>query len=88
MALAEAALREGMELPLPIPEAADNQAFMAGLRAEEASMRTKDISAKRLLSSPETINRLAVFRQALSAAVRAQRIFPQRGKTNRGALLG
>ena len=54
---------------------AENDAFMADMRSQEQVLRMQDIGAKRLLSSAEMRKRLGVTSQALSAAVRAKRMF-------------
>lgn len=80
-ALVAAAAREGLADPTPAagrPEEQQNPAdsdFMAGLRDQEAQRRRDDIAAGRLLGSAEMRERLGISRQALSAAVRAQRLF-------------
>lgn len=49
--------------------------FMASLRSQESQRRRDDIKAGRLLGSAGMRERLGISRQALSAAVRAQRLF-------------
>lgn len=53
----------------------ENDAFMADLRSQEQALRAQDIASKKLLSSVELRDRLGLTKQALSAAVRAQRMF-------------
>jgi hypothetical protein len=84
-ALVAAAAREGLADTAPAAgrqektedaqqDPADGD-FMAGLRDQEAQRRREDIAAGRLLGSAEMRERLGISRQALSAAVRAQRLF-------------
>jgi hypothetical protein len=49
--------------------------FMAGLMRDEKSRREEDIAAKRLISGAEMRERLGVSPQALSAALKAKRMF-------------
>lgn len=49
--------------------------FMAGLIEQEKSQREKDIASKRLISGAEMRERLGVSPQALSAALKAKRMF-------------
>jgi hypothetical protein len=74
-ALAAAAEREGLEQGAD----ADNAAFLADLRIQEDSLRQRDLAEGRLLNSAAMRERLGVSRQALSAALRAQRIFALSG---------
>jgi hypothetical protein len=74
-ALAAAAEREGVEQG---PEV-DNAAFLADMRKEENGLRQRDIAEGRLLTSAAMRERLGVSRQALSAALRAQRLFALSG---------
>jgi len=53
----------------------ENEAFMSELRNQEQALRAQDIAAKKLLSSVEMRERLSFTPQALSAAVRAKRMF-------------
>jgi hypothetical protein len=48
---------------------------MAGLVREEKTQREKDIASKRLISGAEMRERLGVSPQALSAALKAKRMF-------------
>lgn len=90
-ALLAAAEKEGLADPAPAtapvptanrqetqqdasPGPADSD-FMASLRSQESQRRRDDIEAGRLLGSAEMRERLGISRQALSAAVRAQRLF-------------
>jgi hypothetical protein len=82
-ALLAAAEREGLADPAPGsatirqdagPGLADSD-FMASLRGQESQRRRDDIAAGRLLGSAQMRDRLGISRQALSAAVRAQRLF-------------
>ena len=84
-ALAAAAQKEGLEdvagpagtREADHTEGADdaNRDFMADLVRQEQLLRQQDIAAGRLLGSAEMRERLGISRQALSAAVRAQRLF-------------
>lgn len=82
-ALVAAAEKEGLADAAPaLPEADDGQGrqsadgdFLAGLREQEAQRRRQDIAAGRLLGPADMRERLGISRQALSAAVRAQRLF-------------
>lgn len=56
------------------PSPADSD-FMASLRSQESQRRRDDLAAGRLLGSADMRERLGISRQALSAAVRAQRLF-------------
>ena len=84
-ALAAAAAKDGVADPTtaaselarqqePQQEPAEGD-FMSSLRSQEAQRRRDDIAAGRLLSSAEMRDRLGISRQALSAAVRSQRLF-------------
>lgn len=53
----------------------ENDRFMADLRNQEQTLRAQDIAAKKLLTSLEMRQRLGLTTQALSAAVRARRMF-------------
>ena len=90
-ALLAAAEREGLADPAPASAAVSaaggqdaqqdagpgpgNSDFMASLRTQESQRRREDIEAGRLLGSAGMRERLGISRQALSAAVRAQRLF-------------
>jgi hypothetical protein len=74
-ALAAAAERDGVEGAAD----ADNAAFLASLREEESGLRQRDLAEGRLLSAAAMRERLGVSRQALSAALRAQRMFALAG---------
>lgn len=85
-ALLAAAEKEGLADPAPAAasqQETDRDAgagpaggdFMAGLRSQEAQRRRDDVAAGRLLGSADMRERLGISRQALSAAVRAQRLF-------------
>jgi len=85
-ALAAAAEKEGLGDMAASPDAgntegaaAANRDFMAGLARQEQLLRQQDIAAGRLLGSAEIRERLGISRQALSAAVRAQRLFALTG---------
>lgn len=73
----QAAEQEGMPAALPASGKAqqENDDFMAELRNQEQTQRTKDIASKKLLTSAEMSVRLGLTKQALTAAVRAQRMF-------------
>ncbi|MFL6715468.1 MAG: hypothetical protein ACJ8G3_03810 [Burkholderiaceae bacterium] len=66
--------REQVPQQEPQQEPAEGD-FMSSLRSQEAQRRRDDIAAGRLLSSAEMRDRLGISRQALSAAVRSQRLF-------------
>jgi len=70
-ALAAAAEREGLAGAAD----ADGETFLAALRDEESGLRQRDLAEGRLLGAAAMRERLGVSRQALSAALRAQRIF-------------
>ena len=53
--------------------------FMRGLEEQESQQREKDVASHSLLSGPELRARLAVTPQALSAALKARRLFALRG---------
>ncbi|MCC7644645.1 MULTISPECIES: hypothetical protein [unclassified Janthinobacterium] len=53
--------------------------FMRGLEEQERQQREKDVASHSLLSGPELRARLAVTPQALSAALKARRLFALRG---------
>ena len=53
--------------------------FMRGLEQQESQQRAKDLASHSLLSGPELRVRLAVTPQALSAALKARRLFALRG---------
>ena len=53
--------------------------FMRDLEEQERQQREKDVASHRLLSGPELRARLAVTPQALSAALKARRLFALRG---------
>ena len=53
--------------------------FMRDLEEQERQQREKDLTSHRLLSGPELRARLAVTPQALSAALKARRLFALRG---------
>lgn len=53
--------------------------FMRDLEEQERQQREKDLASHRLLSGPELRARLAVTPQALSAALKARRLFALRG---------
>lgn len=53
----------------------ENDTFMANLRNEDRISRARDITTKKLLTSAEMRERLGFTAQALSAAVRAKRMF-------------
>jgi len=53
--------------------------FMRGLEEQERQQREKDLASYSLLSGPELRARLAVTPQALSAALKARRLFALRG---------
>ncbi len=53
--------------------------FMRGLEQQESQQREKDLASHSLLSGPELRVRLAVTPQALSAALKARRLFALRG---------
>jgi hypothetical protein len=84
-ALLAAAAKEGLADPAPVASEQENPQeqrqdpddgnFMASLRSQEAQRRQDDIAAGRLLGSADMRERLGISRQALSAAVRAQRLF-------------
>ena len=86
-ALLAAAERDGLADPAPVAAATQQGTekeagpgpagsdFMAGLRSQEAQRRRDDVAAGRLLGSADMRERLGISRQALSAAVRAQRLF-------------
>ncbi|MFS0753893.1 hypothetical protein ABC383_04275 [Noviherbaspirillum sp. 1P10PC] len=88
-ALLAAAEKEGLADPAPAAAASQQETekdaglgsgpagsdFMAGLRSQEAQRRRDDVAAGRLLGSADMRERLGISRQALSAAVRAQRLF-------------
>ena len=59
------------------PQTTDD--FMAGLRQQEKEQREKDIAAKKILPGAELRARLGVSPQALSAALKAKRIFVMQG---------
>jgi hypothetical protein len=78
-ALAAVAEKEGLD-DAPGADGADaNRAFMDELRRQERSLRQQDIAAQRLLGSADMRERLGVSRQALSAALRSQRLFALTG---------
>lgn len=88
-ALLAAAEREGLAEPAPASATSHQDMqqdagpgpgpahsdFMASLRSQESQRRREDIAAGRLLGSAEMRERLGISRQALSAAVRGQRLF-------------
>jgi hypothetical protein len=86
-ALLAAAEKEGLADPAPVAAASQQETakdagpgpagsdFMADLRSKESQRRRDDIAAGRLLGSADMRERLGISRQALSAAVRAQRLF-------------
>jgi hypothetical protein len=84
-ALVAAAAKEGLADPTPAASQQENPQqqqqdpvnsdLMSSLRSQEAQRRQDDIAAGRLLGSAEMRERLGISRQALSAAVRAQRLF-------------
>jgi hypothetical protein len=74
-ALAAAARREELDDSAD----ADNAAFLAELRAGETRERQRDLAEGRLLPSAAMRERLGISRQALSAALRAQRLFALSG---------
>ena len=53
----------------------ENDYFMAKMRLQEQTQRVKDVASKKLLTSGEMAARLGVTKQALTAAVRTQRMF-------------
>lgn len=53
----------------------ENDEFLATMRLQEQARRVKDAANHKLLSSGEMAARIGVTTQALSAAVRAQRMF-------------
>ena len=53
--------------------------FMRGLEEQERQQRQKDVASHSLLSGPELRARLEVTPQALSAALKARRLFALRG---------
>lgn len=53
--------------------------FMADLRRQEKELRLADIAAKRLIPGSEMQERLGVTSQALSAALKAKRMFIMQG---------
>ncbi|MDO8048874.1 hypothetical protein O3301_10385 [Janthinobacterium sp. SUN211] len=53
--------------------------FMRGLEEQERQQREKDLASHSLLSGPELRARLEVTPQALSAALKARRLFALRG---------
>ena len=53
--------------------------FMRGLEEQERQQRQKDLASHSLLSGPELRARLEVTPQALSAALKARRLFALRG---------
>jgi len=57
----------------------ENDAFMADLRKQEQTLRARDIASKKLLTSAEIRKRLDITPQALSAAVKAKRMFALTG---------
>ncbi|MBK4735658.1 hypothetical protein [Noviherbaspirillum pedocola] len=72
-ALAAAAEREG--LAGAAAGDGDGETFLAALRDEESGLRQRDLAEGRLLGAAAMRERLGISRQALSAALRAQRIF-------------
>lgn len=86
-ALAAAAEREGLEGLEGLQgsqgpnrsAAAGNEDLLAAMRAEESDLRRRDVAEGRLLNSAAMREKLGVSRQALSAALRAQRIFALSG---------
>jgi hypothetical protein len=75
--IAALAEEEGESTPKnPAPKhRVSTEDFMAGLMREEESQRAKDIASKRLISGAEMRQRLGVSPQALSAALKAKRMF-------------
>ena len=74
------------ERELSLASGSDTQAghvstrqFMRGLEQQESQQREKDLASHSLLSGPELRVRLAVTPQALSAALKARRLFALRG---------
>ena len=79
------------ERELSLASGSDTQAghvstrqFMRGLEEQERQQREKDVASHSLLSGPELRTRLAVTPQALSAALKARRLFALRGEGTAG----
>jgi hypothetical protein len=53
----------------------ENDDFMAKMRLQQQARRVKDVASKKLLTSGEMAARLGVTTQAITAAVRAHRMF-------------
>lgn len=77
-ALAAAAEREGLAGAADAADA-DGETFLATLRDEESGLRRRDLAEGRLLGAAAMRERLGISRQALSAALRAQRLFALSG---------
>jgi hypothetical protein len=60
---------------VPAKHRVSTEDFMAGLMQQEKAQREKDIASKRLISGAEMRERLGVSPQALSAALKAKRMF-------------
>lgn len=63
----------------PATKAVSTEDFMADMRRQEAELRLADIAGKRLLPGLEMRERLGVTPQALSAALKAKRMFIMQG---------
>ena len=61
------------------PAAVTTEEFMADLRRQEKELRLADIATKRLIPGAEMKERLGVTSQALSAALKARRLFVMQG---------
>lgn len=64
----------------------ENDDFMAEMRTQAQTQRTKDIAAKKLLTSSAMSDKLGVTKQAITAAVRAHRMFVLTGPSGENFL--
>jgi hypothetical protein len=71
--------RWGADVQAAAPATNSTEDFMADMRRQEAELRLADIAGKRLLPGLEMRERLGVTPQALSAALKAKRMFIMQG---------